>query len=102
MQRADDRLQLGGRVVVERLGVADGRQHAGMIRTDMGEQGAFEAGDGRDRDLVEEAVHAGYPVDAGSILLVELDGPRAEVTGLGTGHEAPRAGGPLLQCQRRQ
>ena len=28
---------------------------------------------------VEEAVHAGYPVDAGSILLVELDGPSAEV-----------------------
>jgi len=28
---------------------------------------------------VEEAVHAGYPVEAGSILLVELDGPRAEV-----------------------
>ncbi|HKQ32128.1 MAG TPA: FAD-linked oxidase C-terminal domain-containing protein, partial [Thermodesulfobacteriota bacterium] len=28
---------------------------------------------------VEEAVHAGYPVDAGSILLVELDGPAAEV-----------------------
>ena len=28
---------------------------------------------------VEEAVHAGYPVDAGSILLVELDGPEAEV-----------------------
>ena len=28
---------------------------------------------------VEEAVHAGYPVDAGSILLVELDGPAAGV-----------------------
>jgi glycolate oxidase len=28
---------------------------------------------------VEEAVHAGYPVEAGSILLVELDGPHAEV-----------------------
>jgi glycolate oxidase len=28
---------------------------------------------------VEEAVHAGYPVEAGSILLVELDGPAAEV-----------------------
>jgi glycolate oxidase len=28
---------------------------------------------------VEEAVHAGYPVEAGSILLVELDGPQAEV-----------------------
>lgn len=28
---------------------------------------------------VEEAVGAGYPVDAGAILLVELDGPQAEV-----------------------
>jgi len=28
---------------------------------------------------VEEAMSVGYPVDAGSILLVELDGPRAEV-----------------------
>ncbi|MEM7008728.1 MAG: FAD-linked oxidase C-terminal domain-containing protein [Thermodesulfobacteriota bacterium] len=28
---------------------------------------------------VEAAVHAGYPVDAGAILLVELDGPEAEV-----------------------
>jgi len=28
---------------------------------------------------VEEAVQAGYPVDAGAILLVELDGPSAEV-----------------------
>ncbi|HEV7129361.1 MAG TPA: FAD-linked oxidase C-terminal domain-containing protein, partial [Ktedonobacterales bacterium] len=27
----------------------------------------------------EAAVHAGYPLDAGAILLVELDGPRAEV-----------------------
>jgi glycolate oxidase len=27
----------------------------------------------------EEAVHAGYPLDVGAILLVELDGPRAEV-----------------------
>lgn len=28
---------------------------------------------------VEEAVGAGYPIDAGAILLVELDGPTAEV-----------------------
>jgi glycolate dehydrogenase FAD-linked subunit len=28
---------------------------------------------------VEEAVHAGYPVEAGSIILVEVDGPAAEV-----------------------
>lgn len=29
---------------------------------------------------VEEAIGCGYPVDAGAILLVELDGPEAEVT----------------------
>jgi glycolate oxidase len=28
---------------------------------------------------VEKTVHAGYPIDAGAILLVELDGPNAEV-----------------------
>lgn len=28
---------------------------------------------------VEKTVHAGYPIDAGAILLVELDGPSAEV-----------------------
>jgi len=31
---------------------------------------------------VEKGVHAGYPTDAGSVLLVELDGPRAEVDAL--------------------
>src|SRR5579875_2490221 len=30
-------------------------------------------------EACEAAVHAGYPLDAGAILLVELDGPRAEV-----------------------
>lgn len=31
---------------------------------------------------VEKGVRAGYPTDAGSVLLVELDGPRAEVEAL--------------------
>ena len=30
-------------------------------------------------EACEAAVHAGFPLDAGAILLIELDGPRAEV-----------------------
>jgi glycolate oxidase len=33
-------------------------------------------------EACEAAVHAGYPMDAGAVLLVELDGPRSEVTKL--------------------
>ncbi len=33
-------------------------------------------------EACEEAVHAGYPRDAGAVLLVELDGPRSEVATL--------------------
>ncbi|MFQ5848248.1 MAG: FAD-linked oxidase C-terminal domain-containing protein [Candidatus Methylomirabilales bacterium] len=32
---------------------------------------------------VEKGVQAGYPMDAGAVLLVELDGPRAEVEAMG-------------------
>ena len=30
-------------------------------------------------EAAEEATHAGYPLDAGAALLVELDGPRGRV-----------------------
>ena len=33
-------------------------------------------------EACEAAVHAGYPMDAGAVLLVELDGPRSEVAKL--------------------
>ncbi len=33
-------------------------------------------------EACEAAVHAGYPMDVGAVLLVELDGPRTEVTSL--------------------
>jgi len=33
-------------------------------------------------EACEAAVHAGYPMDVGAVLLVELDGPRTEITSL--------------------
>ena len=39
-------------------------------------------------EAAEEALHAGYPLDAGAVLLVELDGPAAEVRGESTGSNA--------------
>jgi glycolate oxidase len=43
---------------------------------------AIEMMDNLTIQAVEKGVHAGYPTDAGSVLLVELDGPRAEVEAL--------------------
>ena len=45
-------------------------------------QAAIEMMDDLSIQAVEKGTHAGYPTDAGSILLVELDGPRAEVEAL--------------------
>ncbi len=44
-----------------------------------------------DREIikaVEANVKAGYPLDAGAVLLIELDGPRAEIEAEGVGVEA--------------
>jgi glycolate oxidase len=43
---------------------------------------AIEMMDSLSIQAVEKGTHAGYPTDAGSVLLVELDGPRAEVEAL--------------------
>jgi len=43
---------------------------------------ALEMMDSLSIQAVEKGTHAGYPTDAGSVLLVELDGPRAEVDAL--------------------
>ncbi len=43
---------------------------------------AIEMMDRLSIQAVEEAVHAGYPTDAGAVLLVEVDGPREEVEAL--------------------
>ncbi len=43
---------------------------------------AIEMMDNLSIQAVEKGVHAGYPTDAGAVLLVELDGPRAEVEAL--------------------
>jgi glycolate oxidase len=43
---------------------------------------AIEMMDRLSIEAVEKGTHAGYPTDAGSVLLVELDGPRAEVEAL--------------------
>ena len=43
---------------------------------------AIELMDQLSIEAVEKGTHAGYPMDAGSVLLVELDGPRAEVEAL--------------------
>jgi glycolate oxidase len=40
---------------------------------------AMEMMDNLSIQAVEQATHAGYPTSAGALLLVELDGPRAEV-----------------------
>ncbi|HEV2237545.1 MAG TPA: FAD-linked oxidase C-terminal domain-containing protein, partial [Ktedonobacterales bacterium] len=40
---------------------------------------AIEMMDALSIQAAEAAVHAGYPLDVGALLLVELDGPRAEV-----------------------
>jgi glycolate oxidase len=41
--------------------------------------GGMEMMDGPAIKAAEEFVHAGYPLDVGALLIVELDGPRAEV-----------------------
>ncbi len=43
---------------------------------------AIEMMDSLSIQAVEKGTHAGYPTDAGAVLLVELDGPRAEVEAL--------------------
>jgi glycolate oxidase len=43
---------------------------------------AIEMMDSLSIQAVEKGTHAGYPTDAGSVLLVELDGPQAEVEAL--------------------
>jgi len=43
---------------------------------------AIEMMDSLSIQAVEKGTHAGYPTDAGSVLLIELDGPRAEVEAL--------------------
>ena len=43
---------------------------------------AIEMMDNLSIQAVEKGTHAGYPTDAGSVLLVELDGPHAEVEAL--------------------
>jgi glycolate oxidase len=43
---------------------------------------AIEMMDNLSIQAVEKGTHAGYPTDAGAVLLVELDGPRAEVEAL--------------------
>jgi glycolate oxidase len=43
---------------------------------------AIEMMDRLSIEAVEKGTHAGYPTDAGSVLLAELDGPRAEVEAL--------------------
>jgi glycolate oxidase len=41
--------------------------------------GGMEMMDGPAIEAAEDFVHAGYPLDAGALLIVELDGPEAEV-----------------------
>ncbi len=43
---------------------------------------AIEMMDNLSIQAVEEGVHAGYPTDAGAVLLIEVDGPKAEVEAL--------------------
>lgn len=58
-------------------------EHAGAAVAAITARGIIPAGmeimDSLSIIAVEKAVQAGYPVDAGAILLVELDGPTAEV-----------------------
>ncbi|MGQ0793342.1 MAG: FAD-linked oxidase C-terminal domain-containing protein [Deltaproteobacteria bacterium] len=58
-------------------------EDAGLAVASITARGVIPAGmeimDNLSIRAVEDTVHAGYPVDAGAILLVELDGPSAEV-----------------------
>ena len=48
----------------------------------------------------EAAVHAGLPLDAGAVLLVELDGPAIEVEVAGAGGQLCRAAGATRASAR--
>jgi len=48
---------------------------------------------------VEEFVHAGYPLDVEALLIVELDGPQAEVDASGRPGGGDRAGLPGGDCR---
>jgi glycolate dehydrogenase FAD-linked subunit len=64
----------------------DSTDHAGRTVSDIVAAGivpgAIEMMDSLAIRACEEATHAGYPLDAGAALIVELDGPRAECDGL--------------------
>src|SRR3712207_3605990 len=64
---ADDGLEPPRRVVVESLGLAKLAENVRMVVPEMAEQSAFETGDGVDRHVVEEAVHA--RIDGDDLLL---------------------------------
>lgn len=61
----------------------DRTENAGSAVSDIISSGVIPAGmeimDNLSIRAVQQSVNAGYPEDAGAILLVELDGPRAEV-----------------------
>ncbi len=65
------------------LAVFENIEEAGASVSGITARGIIPAGmeimDNLSIRAVEEAVQAGYPVDAGAILLIELDGPTAEV-----------------------
>jgi len=58
-------------------------ENAGLSVSDIISAGVIPAGmeimDNLSINAVQQSVNAGYPSDAGAILLIELDGPRAEV-----------------------
>lgn len=58
---------------------------------------ALEMLDGPMLQMVEEAVHAGYPLDAAGVLLIELEGLREAV-----GMQAEQVRQACIQCRARQ
>lgn len=68
------------------LAAFDSTDQAGAVVSDIVAAGmlpaAMEIMDHLSIQAVEDAVHAGYPKQAGALLLVELDGPQAEVEAL--------------------
>jgi glycolate oxidase len=56
--------------------------------------GGMEMMDGPAIRAAEDFVHAGYPLDVEALLIVELDGPRAEVD-----HQLDRVQGIARQCR---
>jgi glycolate oxidase len=65
------------------LAIYDSNESAGRTVTEITARGitpvAVEMLDGVMLRMVEEATHAGYPMDAGAVLLIELEGQREAV-----------------------